>query len=83
MVLNFYLVERNCIKIGQFVEIRIPYLLLNIMDPSTKTPMANFKDETLFKVKYSIQFLLGLDFKMTVFSCHHLLLTLPVPPYLL
>lgn len=31
-----------------FVEIRIPYLLLNIMDPSTKTRMSDFKGETVF-----------------------------------
>ena len=30
------------------IEIRIPYLLLNIMDPSTKTRMANFKGENVF-----------------------------------
>lgn len=33
---------------NEFVEIRIPYLLLNIMDPSTKTRMANFKGQTSF-----------------------------------
>lgn len=31
------------------IELRIPYLLLNIMDPSTKTRMANFKNETSFQ----------------------------------
>ena len=31
-----------------FVEIRIPYLLLNIMDPSTKTIISDFKGQTSF-----------------------------------
>ncbi len=32
----------------QYIEIRIPYLLLNIMDPSTKTRMSNFKGDNVF-----------------------------------
>jgi hypothetical protein len=32
----------------QYVEMRIPYLLLNIMDPSTKTRMQNFHDASTF-----------------------------------
>lgn len=31
-----------------YIEIRIPYLLLNIMDPSTKTRMSNFKGDNVF-----------------------------------
>lgn len=33
---------------NDYIEIRIPYLLLNIMDPSTKTRMANFKGDNVF-----------------------------------
>lgn len=35
-------------RTNQYIELRIPYLLLNIMDPSTKTRMSNFKDENVF-----------------------------------
>lgn len=33
----------------QVIELRIPYLLLNIMDPSTKVRMANFKGKFVFE----------------------------------
>jgi len=33
---------------NDYIEIRIPYLLLNIMDPSTKTRMSNFKGDNVF-----------------------------------
>ena len=35
-------------KTNDYIEIRIPYLLLNIMDPSTKTRMSNFKGDNVF-----------------------------------
>lgn len=35
-------------KTDNIIEIRIPYLLLNIMDPSTKTRMSNFKGASEF-----------------------------------
>jgi hypothetical protein len=36
-------------RTNQYIELRIPYLLLNIMDPSSKTRMANFKGENVFE----------------------------------
>ena len=35
-------------RTDSYIEVRIPYLLLNIMDPSTKTRMINFKGDTIF-----------------------------------
>jgi len=35
-------------RYGHVIELRIPYLLLNIMDPSTKTRMSNFKGSSEF-----------------------------------
>jgi hypothetical protein len=43
-------------------EIRIPYLLLNIMDPSTKTRMANFYGQTIFEGEPFDSIYLGVGF---------------------
>lgn len=35
-------------RTNDYIEVRIPYLLLNIMDPSTKSRMHNFKGHNVF-----------------------------------